>query len=123
MVKRYMAADYADLVALFHSHNIPAPDMETLPTIGYIWPGVAAGFLYMTDSSIAIIDNFITGKQAERVAKDKALDEIVLALLAAAKASGSQIVKCDTNIHAIKQRATKHGFDCIGSYQSFVRRV
>jgi hypothetical protein len=123
MVKRYRAEDYPDLVDLYQSHGLAAPSERHLPTIGLIAPGVAAGFLYLTDSTIGIIDNFVTHKQAEREARNAALDEIVRILLDAAKGADCSVVKCDTQIYAIKQRATAHGFDCVGSYQVFVRSI
>lgn len=123
MVKRYRPEDYADLVELYGSHGLPPPDPRLLPTIGLIAPGLAAGFLYLTDSAIGIIDNFVTHKQAEREARNAALDEIVETLVGAAKGADCDIVKCDTQLYAIKQRATAHGFDCIGSYQVFVRSI
>lgn len=123
MVRRYEAKDYDRLVAMFHSHNLSAPPPSHLPSIGFIEDDTAAGFIYLTDSAIAIIDNFVTAKQSKREERDKALDEIVVSLLDAAKSAGCEIVKCDTTIHAVKQRATAHGFDCIGSYQVFSRSV
>jgi hypothetical protein len=121
MARRYDLDDYENLQKMFESHGLNCPDPKLLPKIGFIERDVAAGFLYLTDSAIGIIDFFVTMKHSGIVAKNDALDEIVTRLLRAAKAASCELVKCDTDIYAIKERAIKHGFENIGSFQVFVR--
>lgn len=123
LLRQYVPNDYPELQKLFKTWDLKAPEKAFLPNMGYIVDGVAAGFLYFTDSKIAIIDNFISNKQSSRQDRDKALDEIVEALLASARTGGAKLVKCDTDIDAIKKRAVKMGFNTVGIYTSFARMI
>jgi len=52
-----------------------------LPDIGYIEPGVAAGFLYRTDSVYGLIDGFISNPLAPKVKAARALQAIAETIL------------------------------------------
>jgi hypothetical protein len=123
MVRQYVPHDYELLEKLFKSWNLPAPPKSLLPHIGYMVDDVACGFIYFTDSKIAIIDNFITNKQSNKEERDAALDEITNALMGSAKTAGCKLVKCDSDIDSIKKRAVKMGFTTIGVFTAFARVV
>lgn len=48
-------------------------DSHTLPQLGVIVPGVAAGFLYRTDSSLGFLDGFISNPAAPKEERAAAL--------------------------------------------------
>jgi hypothetical protein len=121
MVRLYVPADYKRLQAFYASWDLKAPDPMFLPHIGYMVDDIAAGFIYFTDSKIAIIDNFITNKQSNKEERDSALDGIVKALLGSAKTGGAKMIKCDSDIDAIKKRAVKMGFTPVGIFSAFAR--
>lgn len=123
MVRMYVPNDYKRLQALYASWDLKTPDPMFLPNTGYMVDDVAAGFLYFTDSKIAIIDNFIANKQSSKEERDKALDGIVEALLASAKTGGAKMIKCDSDIDAIKKRAVKLGFTYTGDFSAFARVI
>lgn len=91
---------------------------EDLPTTGFIVPGVAAGFLYRTDSSVAWIEGLVGSREVSAEARGHALDEIVRALRAEARRSGFKIMLGYTQLQAVVDRALRHGFkQTEGTYQ------
>lgn len=94
---------------------------HTLPKVGFISPGVAAGFLYQTDSCVAIIDGYISNPVLNRADRDEALDEVTQALLNKAKELGFTHVKCETKLTSIGARAERHGFVPLGTFTYYVR--
>lgn len=123
MVRQYVPADYTALGELYKTWGLPPPSRDFLPHIGYMVDGLACGFIYFTDSKVAIIDNFITNKQAEREVRDIALDKIIEALLGSAKTAGCKLVKCDSNLNAIKQRASNWGAVCLGDFTVYAKGI
>lgn len=99
------------------------PDKSLFPRTGYIVDGVAAGFVYFTDSAVAIIDCYISNPASDPDARSDALDAITRALLATAKFHKCSLVKCDTHLEAIKRRAVAHGFKAGAQYVSFSMRI
>lgn len=83
---------------------------EALPATGFIVPGVAAGFLYRTDSSIAWIDGLVASKDVPKETRSKALDEIVQALRAEARNSGFKVMMGLTQFQPVVDRALRLGF-------------
>lgn len=83
---------------------------EALPTTGFIVPGVAAGFLYRTDSSVAWIEGLVGAREVPAEARGRALDEIVRALRAEARQSGFKLMLGYTQLQVVVDRALRHGF-------------
>ena len=97
------------------------PDVSIFPTNGFIVEGVAAGFIYLTDSSLAIIDCFISNPDSNLETRNHALNAITEKLLELAARRHYSIIKCDTKLEAIKERALAFGFKPTGSHDSFVK--
>lgn len=95
------------------------PHKSLFPPIGFIVEGIAAGFLYLTDSSIAIIDGYISNPETDSKTRSDALNAITEALIGFAKSHGVKRLKCDSQSEAIKKRALSHGFTLVGVYDSF----
>jgi hypothetical protein len=94
---------------------------DALPTTGFIVPGIAAGFLYRTDSSIAWIEGLVASRDISAEIRGLALDEIVRALRAEARRSGFKILLGYTQLQAVVDRALRHGFKhAKGAYQLVV---
>lgn len=93
------------------------------PSHGLIEPNVAAGFLYCTDSCVAVLDCYISNPESDSHSRDLALDEITKGLIKIAKSMGYTEIKCDTQLSAIKTRAIKHGFKSLGQFELFVMEI
>ena len=88
---------------------------DALPRIGFIIPGRAAGFLYQTDSSVALIENLVAAPGMTREERSTYVDAIVAAICAEAAKRGFKILLGYTQLDAVVKRAERFGFAYIGS--------
>ena len=83
---------------------------EYLPDFGLIVPGLAVGFLYMTDSQLCAIHNIVANPDSEPEDRSEAIDQIVGGLIEYAKQQGFTAVLGTTDVPVIVDRALAHGF-------------
>jgi len=88
--------------------------LDALPQTGFIIPGMAAGFLYRTDSSVAMIEGLVAAPGVEREVRDQAVDAIVLAVIAEAQRLGFKTLTGTTVLEAVVKRAERLGFIYVG---------
>lgn len=123
MVRDYDYKDYNQISSWFHAWGIKPIPEEMLPKLGAIVDSVAVGFLYQTDSDMAVLDSYLSNPKAEKEDKNLALDAITDLLITKAKQLGFTVIKCDTTLETIKYRAKKFGFKENGHYWSYVKGV
>src|SRR5712692_7696099 len=58
-MRRYESSDLAEMNEWYARRGMAPMDPAHLPTIGYIEPGVAAGFMYVTDSKLVFLENYV----------------------------------------------------------------
>jgi hypothetical protein len=107
----------------FSGHRQPPMVPAALPTLGLIEPGVAAGFLYETDSTMAMVEGYVTNPDAAPADRNAALDEITEALLDCAKDQRFKHVIAICRDDSIEKRAERHGFKLLGRYALMAREV
>lgn len=122
-MRLYESDDYPAIKYWFSQRGLQAPSPSSLPKLGVIVDHMAAGFLIQTDTSMAIIDFYISNPDVEAHRRDHALDQITEALLKHAKRLGFKSVKSTTYLDAIAKRAKDHGFNEIGMFRTFVKGV
>ena len=107
---RHNSEAMVDLLSLYESWGHPecCPTPDALPKCGWTVPGVAACFLYETDSSSCFLDNAIV-KRGEPGHTD-AISAIVEKLLEEAGRRGFRKVYANTGNHAAANRAVVLGF-------------
>jgi hypothetical protein len=81
-----------------------------LPRNGFVIPGKAAGFLYLTDSSVAWIENLVAAPGLSREERSQAADAIVTAVIDRARELGVEMLMGYTRLDAVVQRAARFGF-------------
>lgn len=121
--RRVLDLDFDEISRWFDVRGKTMPHRSLFPSTGFIVNGIAAGFVYFTDSNVAIIEGYISNPHVDSKTRSNALDIITAELLMKAKSSGYKLLKCDTQLEAIKIRAKKHGFKPVGSYESFVLEI
>lgn len=84
MARRYQESDYKEVSGWFHSRNIEITE-EYLPHVGYIEPGVAAGFIYQTDANFCIFESFIGNPEKTHQERKSGLEKIVEKMILMAK--------------------------------------
>lgn len=99
------------------------PLADDLPEVGLIAPGVGCGFMIWTDTSVAILDFFITNLEVPAITRGRAINEIIDGLLMRAKLIGFTRVKCDSQIITIQKKAKSLGFIEHGSFQVFTKEI
>lgn len=116
-MRPYASTDRADVVRWYAARGQIAPGADTLPRIGLIEPGVAAGWVYLTDSRLALLENYITNPAASATERNLALDEITGTLIAEAKAAGRTKIYALTTNESIAVRAMQHGMHDAGTFR------
>lgn len=122
-MRRYLRDDYNEIAQWHRDHAQKPPRPDTFPAIGFIEPGVAAGFLYQTDSVVVILEGFIANPKCDATLRDEALDEIVKSLLSTAAAMSYKIATASSKVPAIQARARKHKFLPLGTYEVLKRDI
>ncbi len=87
----------------------PLP-IQFLPQSGFVVEGVAMGFMYRTDSKMALIENLAANPVLPRETVTQGLDRVVEAIAAEGRALGFEVLIGYTNVGAVIARALRHGF-------------
>ena len=109
-MRRYNPEDLPELNRWYASRKLPHIDSDSLPLIGFIEPDVAAGFLYLTDSSLGIIEGVVANPRASRESKDRALDEIDGRITQAARELGIKHLVAICASQALLRRSEHLGY-------------
>jgi len=105
----------------WHDERPLAP--ELLPPTGFVVPELAMGFLYGTDSKMALIEVLISNPMASRELRSQALDAVVEAIIAEAQARGFTRLLGYTALPAVVGRAERHGFGAGAERYTLVTKV
>lgn len=92
-----------------------------LPTLGFIVPGVAAGFMYVVEGRFGILEGFVSNPEYSRQLRKDALDVITDLLINHAKTVGLGSIMAFTQSEPIKERCVQYDFRPIGQFHLFVR--
>lgn len=82
---------------------------DQFPQVGFIVDGVAAYFLYQTDSSVCFLENMVSKRYVNQGLKNEALELISAAILKKAKEEGFKVAYACTNIYSVAKRAQQLG--------------
>jgi hypothetical protein len=116
--------DYETLTVWWDGHGVEHTPDNLLPAFGLVVPGVCAGFLYQTDSDLALIEGLISNPETSAQIRDEALDDLVTALCVQARTLGYQAISGFTQVPRVASRAQRHGFKIgDGTYQLVTRRL
>jgi hypothetical protein len=96
---------------------------EDFPQIGFIEPGVAAGFLFRTDSSIAFADLFISNPKASTLTSARAVYAIMERLAVEAEACGFKYVAGLVSAPGTKKLCERQGFEKAGVYEMLLKET
>ena len=122
-MKKYENSDYDMICEWYRARELMSPRRKDLPTLGFIVPGVAAGFLVQTDCAVAILDFFIANPAVGRKKRNSALNEIMTALIAQANWLGFRMISASSKLECTQNRATNHGMKFSGYFSMFSREL
>lgn len=72
-----MAVDYATLKRWWEAHDWKPLPRDCLPSIGSIAGGICAGFLYRTDSKLALIEYIISDPSSSKKDRKEAVRLVI----------------------------------------------
>jgi hypothetical protein len=112
-VRPFVKDDYQTLDAWWQLHKWSSPPLQALPPNGIVVETVSqricAGFLYLTDSSIAWLEFVVANPMCDKLLRDKALDTLIPSLLYRAKELGKTTVFSSSVHPRLMNRYEKHG--------------
>lgn len=87
-------------------------DPDLLSPVGFIIPGIAAGFLMSTPTKACILEPFIANPEADIADRDLALRTILSSLVDKAEAMGFDYIFGFAASPTMIERAVEQGFYC-----------
>lgn len=116
--------DFEEIISWFEKRHFPKPPLWVFSNKGFITPGVAVGFLYLTNSSIAYIDCYVSNPEAKKEDRKKAFERITDRILSTAKNGHNiKMICCNTKIDCIKDMAESFGFKYGGAQLAFSKNL
>lgn len=109
-LRTFEASDYSDVASWWKAHNWPVLPIEALPKLGFIVPGVCAGWLYETDSTLCWLEWVVSNPLTSKEERSVALDEVISSLLSRAKELGFKQVFTTVVHPKLVDRYKNHGF-------------
>lgn len=122
-MRPFAPQDLDELNRWYAARGLPLVPLSALPAIGVVVDGVAAGFLYRTDSDIALLDGYVTNPAAGGRARRAAFDAIVEELVRAAKCAGARRVIGMAASGGVSRAVDQLGLRFIGLYSMHAREV
>lgn len=114
---------YEDLCKWLEKRKLGVPSKNMLPDNGAIVPDVACGFLYLTDSSLAFIDYYVTNPMIAAKKRKQALEVITTNLIMWAKEIGVNHLMANSSVHSIQKMAEDNGFKSCGFVKFFIKEL
>lgn len=122
-VKNFREHHYDEMSKWFVARGMPAPPRWFLSSKGFIVPGLAAGFLYTTNSQVAFIDCYISNPDADSVPIREAIDAITRRIIQISRSHGVKLLCCSSKIRSIQKRARAFGFSDNGPHIGFSKEL
>lgn len=122
MVRPYNTTDLKEIMEWFLQRKIPiTPDY--FPKHGFIVPGVAAGFIFSTDSNFCIFECFISNPNSPRTLRREALEKIVASMIQKAKELEFREAYGFATSKTMIEIGKEQGFKFIEKCDSIVRQL
>ncbi len=122
-MRLFHSKDYPALVRWYKARGEEPPPFDTLPVVGLIVSGVAALFMYRTDSSVAILEGLIANPEASLRERSAATTALVEGLVKTAKEEGFRHVIASTKSEGVQRRASRLGFRSTGRFVTMAKAV
>lgn len=119
-VRKVDGRDFSEIISWFKKRNMPEPPVWGFSNEGFIAPGIAAGFLYITNSSIAYLDSYISNPESTHEERYTAMEVITEKLICKAKFEFNvKLVCCSSYVPSIQKLAKSLKFKENGTQLTF----
>ena len=122
-VRAYRPTDLNEINSWYSKRKLPEVFAELLPETGFIVPGVAAAFMYRTDSKIALFDGCISNPYATKQERKEALDIIMAELVHEASHQGFHVALTMTKHPGIRAVCKRAHLRDIGEHTMFSKEL
>lgn len=109
MIRRYRYEDYETIARWLSDWGVPCPNRSMLPKIGFMFEGVAVGFLEQPDTDSCYFENVYSNKEATKEERDLAINAIYDAAIKEAEALGFNRMLSTTDHPSMIKRAYQRG--------------
>lgn len=123
VTRRINDNDTTEISSWYTARGLSSPPKAALPSIGFIVPGVAAGYLYRTDSSLALIEGYVTNPRASSEDRNRGLEALTEHLLESARLDGFTHILVLTEDVSIQTRAITWNFNKKGIKTLMVKEL
>jgi hypothetical protein len=123
ITRPFEPSDYHEMVKWYSQWGVLPPPIDMLPKNGYVVPMVCAGFLFLTDTPLGMIDCYVANPDLSKELRDTCLNAVTEDLIERAKELKLKVLMCSSNISAIKKRAELHGFKYKSESSLYTREI
>lgn len=109
-ITRYKSSHYKAIASWYKARNLQAPPRESLSDMGYIVDERVAGWLYLTNSNIALIEGVISNPFTVPSLRKQSLRKLAGLLVDSALTLGYTTINISTNHPTIEKLAKDMGF-------------
>lgn len=107
---RYKPGNYKAVESWYRARGLKAPPPQYLSDMGYIADGRVAGWLYLTNSNVALIEGIISNPYSSPSSRRQSLKKLGGTLIDMALSLGYSVIKVETNHPSIQQIVEDMGF-------------
>lgn len=108
IVRKMEDEDFAQVIAWAKERGDDYTE-EQLPSVGFIVDGIAAYFIYQTDSSVCWLENLISKKGTDKFIRSRAIDLLLEAAIKEATDLGFTVAYALTDLNSVAKRARSYG--------------
>lgn len=116
-VRQFAPKDITSINKWLRRHGHAEATVTDVPRIGFIVPGVAAGFLRDCENGVGMIDSYVSNPLCKNLTRNQALDSITKSIL---NQPFKQFITMTEN-QGLRNRFLKHGMTPMSSYTWFVK--
>ncbi len=109
-----------DAIAWMVKRGQPATSRDIFSSTGWAVPGVAAWWLYLTDSTLAWTEMLVGNPDVPKEVRREGLDLVIARVLEEAKAAGTRLLVCNVDRADLEERAIKHGYRVLARGQTLL---
>lgn len=109
-----------DAIGWMVARGMPALPADTFASTGFVVPGVAGCWLYLTNSSLAYLEMLVTNPAADVGDRDRAQDLVIFRCLEEAREEGCRTVIAPVARPCVLRRAERLGFIVVARELSLI---
>jgi hypothetical protein len=109
-----------DAIEWMVARGRPAPPRDIFSSTGWCVPGVAAWWLYLTDSTLAWTEMLVGNPHISKEKRRAGLDAVGVRLIEEARLAGTRLLMCNVDRDDIEQLAIKHGYRVLARGQTLM---